>query len=88
MMIKYMDLIYRTYMNFPEYVWLLYNERFGSHPELHWDQRPHELWLHIMMPFHPNLGDCFGSSHMVHRSSVSFNPCVSVGQGVQPHLVC
>lgn len=89
---KYLDLIYRAYVDFPGPVWLPYDENIradtAKYPELPWDRRHHEYWLQNMTPYRPSLGVCFDSGHLAQRFNFSSGARSAAGQLVQTRLGC
>ena len=89
---QYLDLIYRAYDDFAGQVWFSYNEAFhmrsAIHPNLRWDEPLAGLWLWIMIPARPSLGDRTDNGHLIGKTAVNVAPHGSTGQMVQPRLVC
>lgn len=67
-MLQYMDIIYKTYMDFPNPVWFQYDEQFHMNPALRWDQVYSPLWLQIMAPSRFEDGEHAESRHLVHNA--------------------
>ena len=90
-LIQYMDLIYKAYVDFPGHVCLLYDEGFCMwvvlHPNMHCEVPHDALWLRLMTPSSPVLGDRFDNGHLVQRAQAG-NSCLTADQVVQLCLSC
>lgn len=93
-LLQYMDLIYKTYTDFPSPAWLQYDEQFrmraAMNPMLRWDQVHSPLWLQIMNPTRVGGGERADSGHLVKRvqaqSQVGFR--AQAGQALQKCPLC
>ena len=89
---QYLDLIYRVYVDFVGQAWLSYDKEFhmrsAIHPNLRWDEPLAGLWLQLMTPARPNLGDRTDSEHLIRNTVVNVTPPVNTGQVLQPHMLC
>ncbi|XP_054852798.1 uncharacterized protein LOC129341561 isoform X2 [Eublepharis macularius] len=89
---QYIDIIYRGYTDFVGAAWMQYDEEFrmraASDPTLPWDRIHQQLWLQLMAPAKPNLGDRADSGHLLHRPASTSGTRASAGQPVQPRLLC
>lgn len=68
-MLQYMDIIYKTYTDFPSPSWLQYNEQLrmqaAMNHQLQWDQVHSPLWLQIMAPSRFGGGEHADSGNFV-----------------------
>ncbi|XP_054845591.1 uncharacterized protein LOC129336489 [Eublepharis macularius] len=89
---QYIDIVYRAHTEFVGAAWMQYDEEFRMRaavdPTLPWDRIHQQLWLQLMAPAKPNLGDRSDSGHLVQRLSSPPGSRTSAGQPVQPRLLC
>lgn len=91
-LIKYLDIVHRTMRDFGGQAWLQYDQNFrlrASHdPSLSWSVPQFELWMQVVTPARPIMGDRSDSGHLIARNVVT-NPKASSGaQGVQAQRSC
>ncbi|XP_053152458.1 uncharacterized protein LOC128345096 [Hemicordylus capensis] len=91
-LVKYMDIIHRGYMDFMGNAWERYDRSFrlraSLNPALPWDRQHQELWLLIMTPSRPIMGERADSGHLISRTPAAQSSGPATVQGVQGTLPC